>query len=108
MIQDFWYSQRCIYRLSVKNSPLLAEERVRNGTDPKRASALRGSSVAEESAIRWTSKLCMFPCRPLAVSMCTRNAKIIGPGADNKGKMPKDKKRKAMQIVRSLQKWKND
>ena len=80
----------------MKNSPLLAEGRERNGIDSKRASALRGSSAAEESAIeRWTSKLCMFPCRSLAISMFDRNPERIEPRADNKGKMPMDRRKES-------------
>ena len=71
---------------------LLSEEREGNGTTSKKAPALRGSNATDGSAIeRKTSGPCVYSCRPLAVSVYTRNIERR-PEADNKEKMPKNRK----------------
>ena len=72
---------------------LLGEEREWNGTLSKQVSALRGNNATEDSAIeRRTSRPYICSCRPLAVSVYTRNSERMGPEADNKEKMPKNRK----------------
>ena len=76
----------------MKEWSLLAEER-ENRDRPPTSVTLRRSNAAEGSAIgRRISKPCILSCRALAVLTFSRNAERIGPGADNKGKMPEDRK----------------
>lgn len=72
---------------------LLGVEREWNGTICKQISALRGSNATEGRAIeRRTFRPYTCSCRPLAVSVYTRNSERMGPEADNKEKMLKNGK----------------
>ena len=63
------------------------------GQSPSKRLLCEETMRTEDPAIgRRTLKPCIFPCRPLAVSVYDRNPARMGSRADNKEKMPKDRK----------------
>ncbi len=89
--------------LQWRKTLLLAEE----GTIPKGASTLRGNNAVEDPATgRRTSRPYIFPCKPLAVWIFTRNPERIAAAANNDGEMSKNRKSDSDGCCLKPAKWK--